>query len=84
MTRNVARLIRRKAERAQTGTISPASGLTHRPAGILQQPTNRSHDPRRVPMTSLRRIALTVSLAALVSLPTASTAMAGLAALPVD
>ena len=35
-------------------------------------------------MSRLRRIALTVSVAALVSLPTASTAMAGLAVLPVD
>ena len=35
-------------------------------------------------MSRLRRIALTVSVAALVSLATASTAMAGLAALPVD
>ncbi len=35
-------------------------------------------------MSRLRYIALAVSVAALVSLPTASTAMAGLAAIPVD
>jgi hypothetical protein len=73
--RIACRVIRLEEARAQMATIDPASRLVRRrPPSGRGRPAARP--PRRRAMTVPRRIALTPSVAALVSLPIASAAMA--------